>query len=92
MSLRRIGFNSLIAQAANVTATLMRVIEVSRATCKVHDGTAIHEARPLPAMERHSPIVVGDWATTTRDAHGALWLATRVPPYTEIARIAASGE
>jgi len=97
MPLRRIGFNSRVAQAAtqlpvNDSDALMRVIEVNRATCKVHDGTTIHDARPLPAMERQSPVIVGDWTTTTRDALGALWLAARVPPYTEIARIASSGE
>ena len=96
MLLRRIGFNSLVAQAAaqlprNDTDALVRVIEVSRATCKVHDGTAIHEARALPAMERESPIVVGDWVVATRDPHDALWLALRIPPYTELARLTSSG-
>jgi len=96
MLLRRIGFNSQVAQAAaqlpcNDSDALMRVVEVSRATCKVHDGTAIYESRALPALERDTPIAVGDWVTTTRDPHGALWLAARVPPYTELARITSSG-
>src|SRR5262245_26662424 len=96
MSLRRIGFNSLVAQAAaslprNDSDALMRVVEVSRATCKVHDGTQIHDARPLPAMEREAPPVVGDWAVTTRDPHGTYWLAARIRPYTELARITSNG-
>jgi ribosome biogenesis GTPase len=36
-------------------------------------------------------LVVGDWVTATRDSHGALWLAARIPPYTELARLAPSG-
>jgi ribosome biogenesis GTPase len=97
MLLDRIGFNALVARAAtsiprDASDALMRVIEVSRATCKVHDGAAIHDARPLPALERETPVVVGDWVIATRDSHGALWLAARVPPYTELTRIAPSGE
>jgi ribosome biogenesis GTPase len=96
MLLRRIGFNSQVAQAATQlprtdSDALMRVVEVNRATCKVHDGTAIHEARALPALEREAPIVVGDWVIATRDPHEALWLDARIPPYTELARITSSG-
>lgn len=97
MSLPRIGFNSLVARAAATLTrddsdALMRVVEVGRSTCKVHDGTALHDARPLPALERETPVVVGDWVVATRDSQGALWLAARVPPYTELTRIAPSGE
>jgi ribosome biogenesis GTPase len=97
MLLSRIGFNSAVAQAAaqlphDDADALMRVIEVSRATCKVHDGTAIHDARPLPVLERGAPLVVGDWVIASRDSHGALWLAARIPPCTEITRITSSGE
>jgi ribosome biogenesis GTPase len=96
MLLDRIGFYSAVARAAaqapcNDTDALMRVTEVSRATCKVHDGSAVYDARPLPALERQPPTVVGDWMIVTRDPHGAHWLAARVPPYTELTRIAPSG-
>jgi ribosome biogenesis GTPase len=96
MLLDRIGFNSAVARAAaqascNDTDALMRVTEVSRATCKVHDGSAVYDARPLPALERQPPTVGGDWMIVTRDPHGAHWLAARVPPYTELTRIAPSG-
>ena len=96
MLLSRIGFNSRVAQAATPlpctdSDALMRVVEVGRATCKVHDGTAIHDSRMLPAMERETPIAAGDWVIATRDPHGALWLAARIPPYTELARITPSG-
>ncbi len=76
----------------NDSDALMRVIEVESIHCKVHDGAAIHDARPLPALERESPVVVGDWVVATRDSHGALWLSARVPPYTALTRIAPSGE
>ncbi len=92
MSLRRIGFNSRVARAARETDALVRVVEISRTKCKIHDGTAVHDARPLPALEREAPPVVGDWAIATRDAHGAHWLAARVPPYTQLTRIGPSGE
>ena len=97
MSLERIGFNSQVARAAaqtpsHNTGALVRVVEITRATWKVHDGTAIREARPLPALERQIQFVVGDWAITTHDAHGVHWLAARIPPYTELTRIAPSGE
>ena len=90
MSLDRIGFNSLVARAVACTTGLVRVIEVSRASCKVHDGSAVHAARPLPAFGQQ--VVVGDWVIATRDPQGALWLAERVPPYTQLTRIGSSGE
>jgi ribosome biogenesis GTPase len=92
MSLSRIGFNSLVARAAGGTNELVRVVEVTRARWTVHDGTALHHARPLPALEREAPLVVGDWVVATRDVSGECWLAARVPPYTQLTRIAPSGE
>jgi len=90
MSLHRIGFNSLVARAVASTDGLVRVIEVSRASCKVHDGSVVHAARPLPAFEQQA--VVGDWVIATRDAQGALWLGERVPPYTQLTRIGPRSE
>jgi ribosome biogenesis GTPase / thiamine phosphate phosphatase len=93
MSLSRIGFNSQVARAASGgTDALVRVVEVTRSMWKVHDGIATHEAHPLPALERESPLIVGDWVVSTRDADGVHWLAARIPPYTQLTRIAPSGE
>ena len=44
MSLRRIGFNSWVARGARDTDALVRVVEISRTKCKIHDGTAVHDA------------------------------------------------
>jgi ribosome biogenesis GTPase len=92
MSLSRIGFNSLVARAAGGAGELMRIVEVTRARWTVHDGVALHHARPLPALEQDAPLVVGDWVVTTRDFSGECWLAARIPPYTQLTRIAPSGE
>ncbi len=97
MSLHRIGFNSRVARAAAATAlddsdALMRVIEVSRSHCKVHDGAAIHDARRFPPWNgrRPSSSATGSLRPATRTARSGS--AARVPPYTALTRIAPSGE
>ncbi|HEY5800961.1 MAG TPA: ribosome small subunit-dependent GTPase A, partial [Burkholderiaceae bacterium] len=96
--LRPIGLNqTLAAQLAPLstqfeTGAFVRVIEVQRDRCTVHNGASACEAQLLPALLRDDgPPVVGDWAVLQRDEHGGAWLLARAPAVTVIARRANDG-
>jgi ribosome biogenesis GTPase / thiamine phosphate phosphatase len=93
--LRRIGFNSSVAQARgsldSTPGTLARVVEHSRTSSVIHTGEESHAARSLPALSRLSPIVVGDWVIAVSDFNGEWWIYNRLAPYTEFHRIEPSG-
>lgn len=93
--LRRIGFNSLVAQAreslAAVPGALARVVEHHGSHSIIHTGADSHEARSMPALSRLSQIVVGDWVLATADAHAEWWIRERLTPYTAFHRIDPAG-
>jgi ribosome biogenesis GTPase / thiamine phosphate phosphatase len=93
--LRRIGFNSLVAQAwqslAEAPGTLARVVEHHGSNSIIHTGAESHEARTIPALGRVSSPVVGDWILATKDAHADWWINERLAPYTAFHRIDPSG-
>jgi ribosome biogenesis GTPase len=92
--LQPIGCTHAIAQAlAQLPARgrVLRVTEVHRDRVRAHDGEAEHSVQPLPRLAREladagEQLAVGDWAQAEADDHGTLWLATRLPPLTQIAR------
>jgi ribosome biogenesis GTPase len=100
-SLVSIGFNSLVARAVaelslnlavDLPGTPQRIIEHHRDHVLIHDGTRSHHARLLPALTRSiTNVAVGDWVLTHQDAHADWWLHARVPPYSELHRIAPDG-
>lgn len=80
-----------MAATAPPSTALLRVIEVHRETLTVHDGRTSRRARPLPRFTRaladeDSALAVGDWIFATPDAHGDLWVDTRIEPVTHIVR------
>ena len=103
--LRRIGLTP--AALAHLNATLpaeheaegrelMRVVEIHRDGCSVHDGEQEVRARlPLArrqALEQHaSALAVGDWVVVSADAAMGRQVEAVLPPVTQIARRANDG-
>jgi ribosome biogenesis GTPase len=90
--LRRIGLTpaALAAFAAETGdaqegCELMRVVEVHRDACAVHDGE--HERRASARV----PLVVGDWVLVANDPQSGSHVLRRLAPLTEIARRANDG-
>lgn len=99
-NLRRVGLTPAalarmapLLDAAADTARLMRVVEVHRDACIVHDGADEHRAR-LPLLLREpaadAPPTVGDWVVVQGEP-ADLQVAARLPAATEIARRANDG-
>lgn len=96
--LSTLGFNAVLASRAlqaaadaSPGAALFRVIEVSRETLLLHDGSAARRARSLPRLIRAllaegDALAVGDWVLASVDVHGELWVEMRIPPATHIVR------
>lgn len=90
-----------IGQEGSALATpdgtrLMRVVETQRDRHALHDGRDEHVARLLPAAHqalqaREDQLTVGDWVLAGPDAHGDIWIGTRLEPVTQIARRANDG-
>ena len=75
---------------------LLRLTEVHRDRVRLHDGQAEHPAQVLPRLirvlcDQDSALAVGDWVLAAPDAHGAWWVAHRVPPQTHLVRRDADG-
>lgn len=75
---------------------LMRVVETQRDRHALHDGRDEHVARLLPSAHqalqaREDQLTVGDWVLAGPDAHGDIWIGTRLEPVTQIARRANDG-
>ena len=71
--------------------TLLRVVEVQREGLALHDGTAEHAARLLPALrarlaEQSDAVAVGDWVLASRNTLSEWWVHDRVPPVSQLAR------
>lgn len=95
--LQAIGLTPLLARhladlmPAGTALTPMRVIEVQRENLVLHDGTAEHWARALPALTHGllaeaDALAVGDWVLVQHNQHGEWWAQLRLPPLTQIAR------
>jgi ribosome biogenesis GTPase len=96
--LSSLGLTPALANGAAGLATsdgaaleLLRVTAVHRSTVGVHDGLVERSVRVLPRLARAlidegTALAVGDWVLAARDAHGATWIETRVPPSSHIAR------
>jgi len=100
--LRSIGLSqATLAQLGQSLTTpdgtrLMRVVETQRDRHALHDGRDEHVARLLPAAHhalqaREDQLTVGDWVLAGPDAHGDVWIGTRLDPVTQIARRANDG-
>ena len=100
--LRGIGLSqATLAQLGQALTTpdgtrLMRVVETQRDRHALHDGRDEHVARLLPAahqaLQAHEDqLTVGDWVLAGPDAHGDVWIGTRLDPVTQIARRANDG-
>ena len=71
--------------------TLMRVTEVQREGLTLHDGSAEHPGRLLPALRatltaEGEAIAVGDWVLAQQNEHHEWWAHQRVPPVNQLAR------
>src|SRR4029453_8209902 len=96
--LRSIGFNAQIAQGyvelrsqLNLGGRKLRVVEVHRDRVVLHDGGDQIDARASPSLLRaldadHEPLVVGDWVLAQLDRDRMWWIASRVAPFTRLAR------
>lgn len=103
--LRRIGLTPAVLAHLNAAlpgvqeaegCELMRVVEVHRDGCAVHDGGREVRARvPLAQRqaldEQASAIAVGDWVVVSDDAAGGWQVDAVLPPLTQIARRANDG-
>ena len=105
--LRTLGLTPALANRAAAAAEelndddgaspqLMRLTEVHRETVRLHDGEQECSARVVPRLLRtladdESGLAVGDWVLAALDAHGQLWVHTRVPPLSHINRRDADG-
>jgi ribosome biogenesis GTPase / thiamine phosphate phosphatase len=77
-------------------ARLMRIVEVQRDWYGLLDGQEEHRARALPRLlhivqAEDSALTVGDWVLVETHANDERWIATRLPPLTQIARRANDG-
>jgi ribosome biogenesis GTPase len=91
-SLRRVGLtpaalNAIVPLLDESGATaLMRVSEVHRDACVVHDGEREQRARALPGL------AAGDWVEVVHDAtEGVPRVVRRLAPFNEIARRGSDG-
>jgi len=71
--------------------TLLRVVEVQREGLTLHDGTAEHAGRLLPALrsrlaEAGDAVAVGDWVLAHHNEFAEWWVHDRVPPVSQLAR------
>ncbi|MGZ5848774.1 MAG: GTPase RsgA, partial [Ramlibacter sp.] len=100
--LRRLGLSqATLAQLGQALTTddgtrLMRVVQTQRDRHALHDGRDVHVARLLPAAHHalqagDSQLTVGDWVRAGPDAHGDVWIGSRLEPATQIARRANDG-
>ncbi|MGZ5179040.1 MAG: ribosome small subunit-dependent GTPase A [Ramlibacter sp.] len=100
--LRRLGLSqATLAQLGQALTTddgtrLMRVVQTQRDRHALHDGRDVHVARLLPAAHHalqagDSQLTVGDWVLAGPDAHGDVWIGSRLEPATQIARRANDG-
>jgi ribosome biogenesis GTPase len=89
-ALRRIGLNNfIISRLADAPdqGQLMRVTEVQRDRCTLHDGQ-----QELPAHRHpHELLLVGDWVLAEHNIHNQLWITFRLEPATELTRRTAEG-
>ena len=97
--LRGIGLTPSVVQLVQQLAalqgaggdTLLRVVEVQREGLTLHDGTAEHAARLLPALrsrlaEAGDAVAVGDWVLAHHNEFAEWWVHDRVPPVSQLAR------
>jgi hypothetical protein len=66
---------------------LMRVVEVQRDRCTLHDGHQLHEARLWPALQARLQVqgeglTVGDWVLARPDGCGGHWISASCRPTT----------
>jgi ribosome biogenesis GTPase len=76
---------------------LLRLTEVHRDAVRLHDGADELAARVLPRLTRAltddaTALAVGDWVLGATDAHGQVWVQSRVPPLSHINRRDADGQ
>jgi ribosome biogenesis GTPase / thiamine phosphate phosphatase len=100
--LRPVGLTQSIANEATAMiqtedAELMRLTEVHRETVRLHEGSAEHGARILPALARSlmaddTSLAVGDWVFVRTQANGERWVCDRVAPLNHIARRDSDGK
>ena len=100
-ALRRLGLQtSLVSQALGLSTQdderLMRVVEVQRDRCTLHDGHQLHEARLWPALQARLQVqgeglTVGDWVLARPDGCGGQWISAQLPPDHRLVRRDASG-
>lgn len=102
-NLRPIGWTQQLAHqlhamepAAPDGARLMRVVDAGRDAFVLHDGARQRQARVLPRLlhalqAQEDTLTVGDWVLAQPNEDGELWIATCVPPVTQIARRANDG-
>ena len=81
----------LVALQSADDHTLLRVVEVQREGLTLHDGTAEHAARLLPALrsrlaEAGDAVAVGDWVLAHHNEFAEWWVHDRVPPVSQLAR------
>jgi ribosome biogenesis GTPase / thiamine phosphate phosphatase len=70
---------------------LVRIIEVQRDRCSLHDGQRECVGRVLPALQQQlygddDSLVVGDWVWASCNGLGEWWVERRVPPLNRLAR------
>ncbi|MCA6217745.1 ribosome small subunit-dependent GTPase A [Ideonella sp. B7] len=101
-ALRRLGLHSsLVSQALSLSSDpadrLMRVTEVQRDRCTLHDGHAQHEARLWPALQARlqlegDSLTVGDWVLMRPERPEAGWVVAVLPPDHRLVRRDPSGQ
>ena len=85
-----------LRETAPPAALLARVVQTQRESYVLDDGHELRAGRALGPLARElqagqSSLTAGDWVLAQPDAQGALWIALRIPPATQIARRANDG-
>lgn len=101
-ALRRLGLHSsLVSQALSLSSDpgdrLMRVTEVQRDRCTLHDGWQSHEARLWPPLQARlqmqgDSLTVGDWVLMRPERLEAGWVVAVLPTDHRLVRRDPSGQ